>query len=126
MGNFNNFENTVEQQPPHAHAPMDEGATPQPLSGNGGRRGNNFNLQQVNSLILSLFVRFFVIIFSTVAFAWPYVFVLFNIPTFFLRCKVSMFVLRWGLLVFGIKKVSEMERLACFTGLAKHFFYLFF
>ncbi|VDD91855.1 unnamed protein product [Enterobius vermicularis] len=46
LGNFNNFENTVEQQPPHAHAPMDEGATPQPLSGNGGRRGNNFNLQQ--------------------------------------------------------------------------------
>lgn len=49
LGNFNNFENTVEQQPPHAHAPMDEGATPQPLSGNGGRRGNNFNLQQVSN-----------------------------------------------------------------------------
>uniref|UniRef100_A0A0N5ANP4 DUF1768 domain-containing protein n=1 Tax=Syphacia muris TaxID=451379 RepID=A0A0N5ANP4_9BILA len=46
LGNFNNFENTVDQQPPHGHAPMDEGATPQPLSGNGGRRGNNFNLQQ--------------------------------------------------------------------------------
>uniref|UniRef100_A0A914ZT03 NADAR domain-containing protein n=1 Tax=Parascaris univalens TaxID=6257 RepID=A0A914ZT03_PARUN len=43
LGNFNNFESSVDQ----AHITMDEGATPQPLSGNGRRQGNsNFNLQQ--------------------------------------------------------------------------------
>uniref|UniRef100_A0A9J2Q6E8 Uncharacterized protein n=1 Tax=Ascaris lumbricoides TaxID=6252 RepID=A0A9J2Q6E8_ASCLU len=43
LGNFNNFESSVDQ----AHIAMDEGATPQPLSGNGRRQGNsNFNLQQ--------------------------------------------------------------------------------
>ncbi|VDN27756.1 unnamed protein product [Gongylonema pulchrum] len=47
LGNFNNFESAAEQQPPPPHVPMDEGATPQPLSGNGRRSGNsNYSLQQ--------------------------------------------------------------------------------
>ncbi|VDM44879.1 unnamed protein product [Toxocara canis] len=43
LGNFNSFEGSVEQ----THIAMDEGATPQPLSGNGRRQGSStFNLQQ--------------------------------------------------------------------------------
>lgn len=47
LGNFNNFESSVDhQQPPHIT--MDEGATPQPLSSNGRRSGNSaYSLQQV-------------------------------------------------------------------------------
>ncbi|VDN95683.1 unnamed protein product [Brugia pahangi] len=46
LGNFNNFENSADhQQPPHIA--MDEGVTPQSLSGNGRRSGNStYNLQQ--------------------------------------------------------------------------------
>ncbi|VDK80554.1 unnamed protein product [Litomosoides sigmodontis] len=46
LGNFNNFESSVDHQQP-AHITMDEGATPQPLSGNGRRSGNStYSLQQ--------------------------------------------------------------------------------
>ncbi|MCP9265220.1 hypothetical protein DINM_020460 [Dirofilaria immitis] len=46
LGNFNNFESTGDHQQPQ-HITMDEGATPQPLSGNGRRSGNsNYSLQQ--------------------------------------------------------------------------------
>lgn len=45
LGGFNNFESGVDQQPPHI--PMDEGATPQPLTGNGRRAGgSNYSLLQ--------------------------------------------------------------------------------
>lgn len=57
LGNFNNFESSVDHQQP-AHITMDEGATPQPLSGNGRRSGNStYSLQQVNgNLHIKLFI----------------------------------------------------------------------